>query len=820
MSGLPDTRAVSISTAGYEDGLGRRSVRFDREVGGMLECLHLRPEFWGFEKDLRARAEAIASLDDERFVKVRAIERDAHGLVVVSELIPGGRLVDIVDARLRDDSAAFGIDAGIGFLLQTLPALATLHTLSMAHGALAPGRLLVTPASQVVLLDGIYAAALERLNLSRSAMWSNLGLLASPFAGAPRFDRQSDVVQVACSALVLAIGRPLEGTGAASTLAPLVREVRELAEIRAGGAFAEGVHRFFSTALPVGSRPPQLTADEATAEAERLADMIGEEGCHSAFSHLTRLEPAPIRPAAPAIVGDFAFEYDEDELEDEWEEAAEAETQDPVIAASQIEPSISTPPLTAPVPARPSASPIPELSAEPAVTVHAEVPPAAAVRPDAQEPLAIPPPASGLEKLRPIASPMTVVSTEPVRAFSAPTVTPIAADAPLAPTLVPPPPLAPVVAAFVPVPVPPPIAPAQPAPSVALAPPPAPRITPVIAAPVPVPMVAPPITIAPPAALSTPIAPLVAPPPIVAPQPIGIAVTPPAQVRVRTEPPAGYTPARTAPEPPVRGVLFGDRSAHEQPKRLPWKLAAAAVLVLAVGAYAGQGYLQGPAEKAPPPAEPPKPAAAGLVPAVGTTGGLTIDTQPTGAKVSIDGADAGITPLKLENLAPGKHTVVVTTESATVRRTVRVEAGRILTLDIPVYSGWVVVFSPIPLDIAAAGATLGNTDTGRIILPPGRHVLTLTNRAYGYSETRAVEILPGEERPLNVEPKGLVNVNAHPWAEVWIDGKKAGDTPIANLPVLLGTRVFVFKHPQYGERRLTTTITSKPAALTIDLTKP
>jgi serine/threonine-protein kinase len=277
---------------------------------------------------------------------------------------------------------------------------------------------------------------------------------------------------------------------------------------------------------------------------------------------------------------------------------------------------------------------------------------------------------------------------------------------------------------------------------------------------------------------------------------------------------------RPAAEPAVRAVPFINRPASEEPGRFPWKLAAAAVLVMAVGVMAGRTYLQGPEEKAPPASAPSGPvAAAGIPPAAARTGGLAIETQPTGAKVSIDGTDAGVTPLQLQDLAPGRHTVVVTTDNATVRRTVRVEAGRIVTLDIPVYSGWVVVFSPIPLDIAAGGATLGNTDTGRIILPPGRHVLTLTNREYGYSETRAVVIIPGEERPLNVEPKGTVNVNAHPWAEVWIDGKKAGDTPIANLPVLLGTRVFLFKHPQYGERRVTTTITSKPAALTVDLTK-
>jgi hypothetical protein len=218
--------------------------------------------------------------------------------------------------------------------------------------------------------------------------------------------------------------------------------------------------------------------------------------------------------------------------------------------------------------------------------------------------------------------------------------------------------------------------------------------------------------------------------------------------------------------------------------------------------------------------EAPKPvASAGLPTSAGTTGGLSIDSQPTGAKITLDGVEVGLAPLKLDAVAPGKHVVLVSTANASVRRTVRVEAGKQISLDVPVFSGWISVFSPIPLEISAGGQTLGNTDTGKIVMPPGRHVLTLTNREFGFSDTRAVEVLPGEERPVNVEPTGRVNINAHPWAEVWIDGKKAGDTPIANLPVPMGTRIFTFKHPQYGERRVTVTVTATSDAVSVDFTK-
>ena len=146
-------------------------------------------------------------------------------------------------------------------------------------------------------------------------------------------------------------------------------------------------------------------------------------------------------------------------------------------------------------------------------------------------------------------------------------------------------------------------------------------------------------------------------------------------------------------------------------------------------------------------------------------------------------------------------------------------AGKTVSLDLSVFAGWVAVFSPIPLHISEEGRALGTTDSGRILLPPGRHVLTLINTQYGYSTTQTVEIVAGEERAVNVTPKGTVNVNAQPWAEVWVDGQRVGETPIANLEVSLGTREFVFKHPQYGERKTVTTVTSKPSAISIDFTR-
>jgi hypothetical protein len=56
-----------------------------------------------------------------------------------------------------------------------------------------------------------------------------------------------------------------------------------------------------------------------------------------------------------------------------------------------------------------------------------------------------------------------------------------------------------------------------------------------------------------------------------------------------------------------------------------------------------------------------------------------------------------------------------------------------------------------------------------------------------------------------------VSINAVPWAEVTIDGTRVGETPLGNLPQTLGPHEIVFRHPQFGERRVNTVVTMKEA---------
>jgi hypothetical protein len=196
-----------------------------------------------------------------------------------------------------------------------------------------------------------------------------------------------------------------------------------------------------------------------------------------------------------------------------------------------------------------------------------------------------------------------------------------------------------------------------------------------------------------------------------------------------------------------------------------------------------------------------------------TTGALQISVDPPGLRVALDGQPRGTAPTTLESLPAGPHQVTVIGPDGPVSRRVTVQAGVTTPVIISLTgggafaSGWLAVTSGVPAQILENGTLLGTTDTPRIMLPTGRHDLELTNEALGYRLTRSVQIGAGQTVSLQLEiPLGTLNVNATPWADVWIDGRSVGETPIGNLSLPIGSHEIVFRHPDLGEQRRTVAV--------------
>jgi hypothetical protein len=208
------------------------------------------------------------------------------------------------------------------------------------------------------------------------------------------------------------------------------------------------------------------------------------------------------------------------------------------------------------------------------------------------------------------------------------------------------------------------------------------------------------------------------------------------------------------------------------------------------------------------------------------TGQLDVRSDPPGAKVTVDGQNAGVSPIVISNLQPGEHTVVLQNQHGSVRHTVTIEPGLTAALVAPMAqgpaSGWVAITAPFAMQVYENGRLVGSTESDRIMVATGMHEFEIVNHTLNFRVTRRVEVVAGKVAPIGIElPNGVVNVNAVPWAEVFIDGRPVGETPIGNLSLPIGPHEVVLRHPQLGERRhALSVVAGQPIRLSVDMNKP
>jgi hypothetical protein len=198
-------------------------------------------------------------------------------------------------------------------------------------------------------------------------------------------------------------------------------------------------------------------------------------------------------------------------------------------------------------------------------------------------------------------------------------------------------------------------------------------------------------------------------------------------------------------------------------------------------------------------------AAAPLAAAI-QTGGLSVTSDPAGSAVTVDGTPRGQTPLTIGDLTPGRHDVLVRGANTTYQRSVQVEGGATAALVVggaPTPSwGWITLNTPFPVQVQEGGRVVGTSEIERIMLSPGNHELDFVADQLGFRQSSEVRILAGRAAPVSLTiPRVAMNINALPWAEVFVDGTRIGDTPLANVIQPIGEHEIVFRHPQFGEKR-------------------
>ncbi|MEO6239149.1 MAG: PEGA domain-containing protein, partial [Vicinamibacterales bacterium] len=736
-----------------------------------------------FEFALRERAARLANFRHAYYARVRRIDRHPSGLAIVSDHVEGIRLSDMLRVT-AERGLSLDLNAALCLLRQIVPSIALLHenARDVAHGLLAPERLIVTPRARVVVVEHVLGSAVEQLQFNRDRLWQDLRIAAPASAGAIRFDRRADVTAIGLVALALVLGRPIAAAEYPGRIASLLNDARARTAGADDQSLPDALHNWIARALQLDVRQGFQSATEAQIALEEalgdVADFV----------------------AAPIALETFLSRY----------------------IAVMLDP---MPPQSF------AALPPPIAIVSPVSAPQAPSPAAFQFSPEAH---VVPP-----------ASPAPAVSSGPLQVSHAPVAS--APAAALQITTVPAPPA----------PIPPPVAHLPNAPQVAT------RLdAPAPASPLMLTKVSEPHTAAPaaPVAAARDIADLLGDfdlPPVTgaheARQDAGAPAAPPpadagsggaaggrarwrrvtlvalavaalgeggfiaaralrktpapklGTLSLQTNPPGvavfvdgvsrGNTPARISLDPGSHLVELRGRGV---PRVIP--------VTVTAGAEASQ-YLE--------------------LPETPSSGSLLVQSDPAGARVSVDGVDHGLAPATVADLAPGEHEVVLQADGGpAVRQRVVIQAGVTSSVLAPVstasagpVSGWLSVKAPFSIEVREGGRLIGTTEADRIMMAAGRHDLELVNETLGYRVARSIQVPAGKVTPLSVElPQGVLNVNASPWAEVWIDGRRVGETPIGNLPLSIGPHEVVFRHPQLGEKRQAVSVTLKaPVRLSIDM---
>jgi serine/threonine-protein kinase len=123
--------------------------------------------------------------------------------------------------------------------------------------------------------------------------------------------------------------------------------------------------------------------------------------------------------------------------------------------------------------------------------------------------------------------------------------------------------------------------------------------------------------------------------------------------------------------------------------------------------------------------------------------------------------------------------------------------------------GFLTIYSRIPLEISSGDRRIGTSDDGQMVLTAGSHDLALVNERFGFRSVVRIGVQPGENTAYTVPlPSGSLRVDTTAGAEVWVEGQHVGVAPIPEVPVQIGTREVVVKHPDLGERTESVEVTT------------
>ncbi len=233
-------------------------------------------------------------------------------------------------------------------------------------------------------------------------------------------------------------------------------------------------------------------------------------------------------------------------------------------------------------------------------------------------------------------------------------------------------------------------------------------------------------------------------------------------------PMSGLKPAEPSVREPTRNLLMPRKAAPQ--KRRPWLMPAFVLmaLLLGVGGYFAVSYLM-------------KGATAEVEPAAA----LEPSVRPPPSPPPETRAEPEPEPRPEPKPEPQPETRPEPVPQKTHKAKRPPRKRRRAAVKKP--AGLITVTTEPPADIFMDGRKLGRGSIERLKVKAGKHKLRVVARQ-GSRKTMTVAVKPGEHVEKQVAfGQGTLRVVVLPWANVWVDGKKRGQTPMAPIELLEGS---------------------------------
>src|SRR5262249_25505593 len=196
------------------------------------------------------------------------------------------------------------LDVALCLIRQLVPAVAILHETArdVAHGALGPERLIVTPNGRLLIVEYVLGSALEQLLFTRERYWTGLRVALPRVAGLPRFDHIADVTQIGVTALSLILGRTLADDEYPLRIGEVLATAVATSDRGEKSPLPSGIRSWLQRALQLDARSSFPSAIEARTEFERVLADSGHEASPQSLAAFMKRYHANETPAEPQVV--------------------------------------------------------------------------------------------------------------------------------------------------------------------------------------------------------------------------------------------------------------------------------------------------------------------------------------------------------------------------------------------------------------------------------------------------------------------------------------------------------------------------------------